>query len=130
MVENQEQFEANVDNFVAELKSHIDAQSTENISKFEDWFAQKYDNVVDITEATFEEVHGLDVEEVEPEMILYAAKSAAAAESDNSAYVGYGILSMGVVLATSATYLYKKRQGKQVAIDNPSLIKNEGFERI
>ena len=127
-VADVEQFEANVDTFVAELKAQVDAQSTEYINKFEDWLAQKYDDVVGITEVTYEEVHDLYEAEA-PEMIVTATKSAAAAEPNSSAYVGYGILSMGVVLA-SATYLYKKRQAKQVTIDSSTLLQNDGFEQV
>ena len=113
-VKEKEQFEANVDTFVAELKTQIDEQSEENINKFEEWFNEKYSEVVDMTEA-------------EPEMIMYATKSAA--QADSNAYLGYGILSMGVVLA-SATYLYKKRQAKQVTIDNSGLLQDQGFEQV
>lgn len=127
-VKDQEQFETNVDNFVTELKTQIDDQSNENINKFEEWFSQRYNNVVDITEVTYEEVQDIVVEEEEePDVIMYATKSAKVAKEANySAYVGYGILSMGVVLA-SATYLYKKRQAKQVVIDNSALLENEDF---
>lgn len=119
-VKNKAEFEKNVDSFVSELKTQVDAQQKENIDNFESWFADKYDSVIDATEVAYEEVV--------PEQIVFATKGAAAQDNSN-AYVGYGVLSMGVVLAT-ATYLYKKQQAKQVSIDNSGLLQNQEFEQI
>ena len=122
-VKDQAEFEKNVDTFVTELKTQVDAQAQENIANFESWMEDKYGSVVGMTETTYDEVV-----EMQPEMIVFATKGAAA-QDNSGAYVGYGILSMGVVLAT-ATYLYKRQQAKQVSIDNSGLLQNQEFEQI
>ena len=108
---------------MAELKTQVDAQAQDNIKNFEEWFKNKHDIVVDMTETTYDEVVL-----TQPEMMVLATKGAAA-QDNSSAYVGYGILSMGVVLAT-ATYLYKKQQAKQVSIDNSDLLQKDEFLQI
>jgi len=81
-----------------------------------------YDEVVE--EAT------PDVEEEMTEMTITLATQAAQAETSNSAYVGYGVLSMGAMIA-GAAYLYKKRQVKQVVVDKTSLLdQDEEFEQV
>ena len=122
-VKEQAEFDKNVDSFVTELKTQVDVQAQENIDNFESWMEDKYGSVVDMTETTYDEVV-----EMQPEMMVFATKGTAA-QDNSGAYVGYGILSMGVVLAT-ATYLYKRQQAKQVSIDNSGLLQNQEFEQI
>lgn len=67
-VKDKAQFDENVDSFVTELKTQVDAQSKENINKFEEWYSEKYNTVLDATDMTYEEVEDLFVvEETQPE---------------------------------------------------------------
>ena len=124
-VKDMESFSTNVDDFVGELKTQIDAQQKENIQKFEDWFNKNHDKVQEATNYTYDEVVEMATPEPvyeEPEMAVYlASKGAAAAEGVNPAVIGYSVLGMGVMLA-GARFIYKKNQVKRGTVDKSSLL--------
>ena len=71
-----ETFSTNVDSFVGELKTQIDAQQKENIQKFEDWFNDKHNKVQEATNYTYDEVVDMATPEPvveEPETAVYLA---------------------------------------------------------
>jgi len=64
--------------------------------------------------------------EPEPEMAVYLASKGAAAQTEtiNTAAVGYGALTMGVIVA-GAVYFFKRSQMKKGAVDKSSLLEKE-----
>ena len=122
-VQDMETFSTNVDDFVSQLKTEIDAQQKENIQKFEDWFNSKYDKVQESTNYTYDEVVDMAMPEEETAVYL-ASKGAAATEGVNPAVIGYSILGMGVMLA-GARFIYKKSQFKRGTVDKSSLLGDE-----
>ena len=70
-VKDMETFSTNVDSFVGELKTQIDAQQKENIQKFEDWFNDKHNKVQEATNYTYDEV--VEMATPEPEQAVYLA---------------------------------------------------------
>ena len=75
-VKDMETFSTNVDSFVGELKTEIDAQQKANIQKFEDWFNKQHSEVQEATNYTYDEVVDMATPEPvveEPEMAVYLA---------------------------------------------------------
>ena len=123
-VKDMETFSTNVDSFVGELKTQIDAQQKENIQKFEDWFNDKHNKVQEATNYTYDEVVDMatpEPEEAVEEAVYLASKGAAATEGVNPAVIGYGLLGMGVAIA-GARFIYKKSQIKKGTVDKSSLL--------
>ena len=120
-----ETFSTNVDEFVTQLKTEIDTQQKENLDNFENWFNNKYDKVQEVSNMTYEEV--VDATTPQPEeMAVYLAKEGAASQTEgiSNAAVGFGVLSMGAVIA-GATYFFKRNQIKKGNFDKSSLLQQE-----
>lgn len=124
-----ETFSTNVDEFVTQLKTEIDTQQKENLDNFENWFNNKYDKVQEVSNMTYEEVEAAFTPQPE-EMAVYLAKQGAAqTEGINNAAVGFGVLSMGAVIA-GAAYFFKKNQIKKGSVDKSSLLEEQQFDQV
>jgi len=124
-----ETFSTNVDEFVTQLKTEIDTQQKENLDNFENWFNNKYDKVQEVSNMTYEEVEAAFTPQPE-EMAVYLAKQGAAqTEGINHAAVGFGVLSMGAVIA-GAAYFFKKNQIKKGSVDKSSLLEEQQFDQV
>ena len=124
-----ENFSRDLDDFISQLKTEIDAQQKENLDNFENWFNNKYDKVQEVSSLTYEEVVAATTPQPD-EMAVYLAKQGAAqTEGISNAAVGFGVLSMGAVIA-GATFFFKKNQIKKGSVDNSSLLEDERFVQV
>jgi len=82
----------------------------------DNWFSDKYTNVVDATEMPYEEMPI-------PEMTVTLATQSAQAASHGAEFAGYGVLAMGAF--AGAYYLYKKSQAKAGSIDKTNLLEQD-----